>query len=181
MTIIIEGPDGAGKTSLITKLTEVFPELHLMGRVVRKDTTTDIDLVEWVRHDNMLTWQPNIYDRHRLISEPIYGPILRRSSPGFDSWPWMVQMTRQFYSRRPFMVYCLPPKEVVKANIYEDTANDNTAIIDVWEPIYNAYVARAAIDRSMHDAFIYDFTNAAAFNFVRNQLGTRLRRYKNER
>ena len=142
--IIVEGPDGAGKTTLIRQLQERY-ELEVAPRVVSKDTEAMTDLQVWVEDNVQRGFQDLIFDRHRLISEPIYGPILRnKQSPGFTDFPWVSHMLWRFYKSNPVIIYCLPPLETVKANIANDP--DNVVVADKIEAIYAAYAARASID-----------------------------------
>ena len=67
--IIVEGPDGAGKTTLIRQLQERWPDLAVAPRVVSKDAEAMVDLQEWVNINLSDGPQYKIFDRHRLISE----------------------------------------------------------------------------------------------------------------
>ena len=156
--LIVEGPDGAGKTTLIKKLQEHWG-LEVSPRVVSKDAEAMTDLKHWTE-DNVMTAPHNlIFDRHRLISEPIYGSILRsEQQPGFGDVQWMTAMMGQFYASDPLIIYCLPPLEVVKANIEGD--EDNTVVKNHIDAIYTAYTARAALDATLspRSTVIYDYT-----------------------
>jgi len=156
--LIVEGPDGAGKTTLIKKLQAQFG-LEVAPRVVSKDAEALVDLKHWVE-DNVITAPHKlIFDRHRLISEPIYGPVLRgEQQPGFIDTHWMTAMLGQFYAGEPLIIYCLPPLETVKANIADDP--DNMVVKDHIEGIYAAYTARAALDATLspRSTVIYDYT-----------------------
>lgn len=156
--LIVEGPDGAGKTTLIAGLAEKF-DLPIAPRVVSKDAQAMINLKQWVEHNVSTAPHPKIFDRHRLISEPIYGPILRHSQePGFSDPLWMMQQMRAFYRSNPLIIYCLPPLPVVMDNVLQ--GEDNRVVWDHIRQIYTAYCARAAIDytRSPNSVRIYDYT-----------------------
>lgn len=159
--IIVEGPDGAGKTTLIKALLERWPFLQLAPRVVSKDAEAMVDLPAWVEN-NLDHWgeKPMLFDRHRLISETIYGPVLRGSAEqGFDNVVQMMLWMRAFYLCQPIIIYCLPPLEVVKTNIWDDP--DNAVVEGKMEAIYQMYCTRAAIDEEATPArvFIYDYTS----------------------
>src|ERR687883_686991 len=95
--IIVEGPDGGGKTTLITKLSDLF-DLPIAERVVSKEARAMVDLVQWTERNVSEGSQHTLFDRHRLISEPIYGAILRdRFEPGFDDAKWLHEMMYRFY------------------------------------------------------------------------------------
>ena len=157
MTIVVEGPDGAGKTTLVKQLEDVT-QFKLMPRRVGQDTQALVDLKQWVEEDNSTRENWRLYDRHALISEPIYGPILRsQQKPCFTNPVWMKTELQRFYDRIPLIVYCLPPLEVVRRNVAND--ENNIAVADKIDSIYAAYVARACLDvAGGRHAFIYDYT-----------------------
>jgi ABC-type cobalamin/Fe3+-siderophores transport system ATPase subunit len=159
--IVVEGPDGAGKTTLIKALVEYW-QLPIAPRVVQKDTTTTINIAHWVENNVRQGWQPLIFDRHRLISEPIYGPILRgHQDPHFTHLPWMRTQLGRFYESQPLVIYCLPPLWVVVNNCKNDETNDNSAVLEKIEAIYMAYTARAVLDLSLRPGttWLYNYAD----------------------
>lgn len=155
--IIVEGPDGAGKTTLIKELVKVTG-LPVAPRVVSKDTEALVDLPTWVDDNLQAGFQNLIFDRHRLISEPIYGPILRvEQQEGFSSFSRVVDWVFKFYNLNPIIIYCLPPLSEVRKNLKDD--QDNKAVVGRIDSIYAAYVAKAANDlRHSSRVFYYDYT-----------------------
>lgn len=145
----MEGPDGGGKTSLIQRLQE---QLHLdvAPRAVNKDTEAMVDLRVWVDENLDAGFQQLIFDRHRLISELIYGPIMRPQAPepGFLDLTWLGPRMDRFYAIKPVIIYCLPSLRAVEDNVWDDP--DNAAIRDKIRAIYQGYICRAAIDYHVH-------------------------------
>lgn len=164
--IVVEGPDGGGKTTLIqgiTALTGLYPE----KRVVDKDTNALVPLRDWVVGD-MMSWpRAALYDRHRLISEPIYGPLMRRLNDGFQDLDWVSESFAKFYSSGPVIIYCLPPYEVVYNNVKRDP--DNKAIFPHIKQIYDLYHLQAARDLSLGGFYTlhWDYTNDDLENFLK--------------
>lgn len=157
--IIVEGPDGAGKSTLIKQILNEFPQLSVAPRVVSKETEALVDLRVWVDNHFLEDTKNVIFDRHRLISEPIYGPILRRQNqePGFTDRDWMYDsLVKLYIHTKPLVIYCLPPLEVVKANLANDP--DNVKVVDSIDAIYCAYVAKSSIDAITGRAFVWDYT-----------------------
>lgn len=156
--IIVEGPDGAGKTTLIKSLQELTG-FEVAPRVVSKETKALFDLQVWVEENLDTGDQDIIYDRYRLISEFIYGPVLRvQQQPGFTDLDWTLNMLSQLYELEPIIIYCLPPLDVVKANLANDP--DNTQVVNHIEQIYTAYLQRASLDVIMRPTrtILYDYT-----------------------
>lgn len=126
--LIVEGPDGAGKTSLVTRLsTDLRIPVH--ERSANSDSSAT-HTGEVSRGANLAAWaykdvitmpdQPfSIYDRHCLISEFVYGPITR----GYLD-PNMMSTTIHFLIRtmaeKCFVVFCRPPNEEITKNVSLD-------------------------------------------------------------
>ena len=155
--IIIEGIDGGGKSTLLKTLQKQYPELPVSPRVVGKDTHALVDLRVWVEASLAQGFQEKFFDRYRLVSEFIYGPILRGvPEPGFSDFRWVKGALMSFYELNPIIIYCIPPLETVKANLEGDP--DNTAVVEHIPAIYSAYLHRAALDSLRGVGIIYDYT-----------------------
>jgi len=120
--IIIEGCDGAGKTTLITHLMEYLP-LVQHARASDSKTGPVPNLSDWIQIDLMQLEErpsdldPYIYDRHPLISELLYGPIRWHNRTGplgsFRSREWIVKQQRRM-ANLSTLVICSPPYEEVE-------------------------------------------------------------------
>jgi hypothetical protein len=141
--LIVEGPDGAGKSTLVERLSKDL-DMYVMPKVVDKDTNPMVNLVQWVHDDVTSGLKRAMYDRHRLISEPIYGPVIRsRMEPGFDNPRWLREYQRKFRELEPFVIFCIPPIEAVLSNV--DGDQDNIVVKEHIELIYWLYFNLAAI------------------------------------
>jgi hypothetical protein len=115
MLIVVEGVDASGKSTLLEASRTIRDRYFVLVRhscrplrpehitsLLKQTEDTGIDVV---------------LDRHPLISEPIYGPILRNHDLARD-WSkgddWMVTSWIKTIDR---IVYCRPPIEVIKANL----------------------------------------------------------------
>lgn len=174
--IIVEGPDGSGKSVLVNNLSKIL-QLPVATKVVGSDTEPLVNLREWTENNVARGFQPVIFDRHRLISEPIYGPAIRtRQDADFYDLAWLSQMMGQFYVAKPIIIYCLPDIYTVRENVLrEDT--DNAVVRNHIAAIYAGYVARATIDQAHGVGRLYNYKTTRMddlVGWVRNKLEGRL-------
>lgn len=163
--IIVEGPDGGGKTTLLKRLAKDL-DLKIAPRVVNRKAEPMVDLVQWVHLNLRQGFQPMLFDRHRLISEPIYGPALRNSiQTGFDDPIWLNEALFRLYFRvKPVVIYCLPPFDVVWENVMKDEDN---SIFHGWgealKHVYWAYFNKALTDHVLYSrTFMFNYTSEHA-------------------
>lgn len=154
--IIVEGPDGAGKSTLVKLLSEKL-NLPVAAKVVSSDTQPMTDLVAWTESNVAAGFQRTIFDRHRLISEPIYA-CFRDGDPtaSFMDLGWLAEQMWHFYQVKPILIYCLPRLQTVVANV-KNPSTDNGAVAEWIEHIYAGYVARAAADMSRGLVKLYNY------------------------
>lgn len=166
--IIVEGPDGGGKTSLISELQKILG-FEVMPRPCTSDNAVDPEtLRDWVDKDLSLpVHHHGFYDRHPLVSEPIYGPIIRgRMAEGFNEVKWLKSRLRMLRARNPLYIFCLPPLEVVLKNITKGHDHSTKHLRGVHthaRALYEMYCAKAATEASNAYAdsqvFIWDYTD----------------------
>ncbi|QDP45221.1 thymidylate kinase [Gordonia phage Mayweather] len=167
MSIIIEGPDGAGKTALINQLHRDIPALRLHARFVepqtgRKDPKT---LFNHVYSDDLLGNRRVIYDRHPCISEYIYSHVLDRPIADRFISLGAYEMQRRLYSSA-HVVFCLPPFDVVQSCV---GAEDQMAGVEGnIDRLYRAYEIRAV--QYMGPSHIYDWTETTAYQHLLSSL-----------
>lgn len=157
--IILEGPDGGGKTTLLKRLCE---DTRLPAHPRASDSLTGpvADLYGWTKND-LKTWdsQPlSIYDRHPLTSEHIYGPTVRgQARPGFEMKNKELAYLRRFFRDHILLIVCLPPIGVVRENITNDP-NQMRGVVENIDYIYDCYRMMPLIwPLSCHVA-MYDYT-----------------------
>jgi hypothetical protein len=99
VNIILEGPDGGGKSTLASFLaSELRYRVHASEGPIRHDR----DMLQ--RYTTYLLKRRTIFDRLALISEPIYGPLFQRRPPTDDE----MKIIWEFYRLRPLIIYCRP-------------------------------------------------------------------------
>jgi hypothetical protein len=108
MIVIVEGPDGSGKSTFVNRMRERISVPISIIRSSKPPTSPDDirSYIDWVRlfPGSGLNL---IFDRFVGISERIYGPILRGSS----KYPRdVIYALESVFSRDSLMViYCRPP------------------------------------------------------------------------
>lgn len=118
--IIVEGPDGAGKSTLVESLSKEFAlevgergvaDRSKLYTVTRQDTYTALS--EAVKGNEL----PQIWDR-LFFSELVYAPMAERK-PEFSEEE-SITIKRVMQALGIPIIVCLPPFKVVEKNI-EDT------------------------------------------------------------
>lgn len=173
--LVIEGPDGAGKSELVKYLSAAL-DLPVARRIadsktgVRgKDLATyvDEDMSRWANYisrdpvinrsafsDMSVPTPSRIYDRYPLISEPIYGLHVRKGPQSRFLTPWYAGAWQKFLAFEPLVVFCLPPYETVAGNV-----SPNRDMDGVWRNIsmlYQAYHVEAL--KYQGHCMIYNYT-----------------------
>lgn len=155
--IIVEGPDGAGKSSLVEKLARDL-DLPVAEKAVSGSMQSLVSLKHYVDQAIDKGWHPVLYDRFALISSPIYTAFSRRTAPqeGFDDFTWSSTAYSRFRDLAPTTIICLPPFETVWQNCQRDEDNKrlfpNRAVLG---SVYWLYFNLAARNPS---TFVYDYT-----------------------
>lgn len=138
--IILEGPDGGGKTTLAKRLMADL-DLPLHKRASDSLSGPVVDLYAWTV-DDITTWhsQPlSLYDRHPLTSEHIYGPHVRgQVRPGFEMTNPGISRMRRYMRKHAVIVLCLPPLSVVRENVAGEI-EQMPGVVENIEYIYESY------------------------------------------
>lgn len=165
--IVVEGPDGSGKTTLVNRLCTEFG-IEVRPRACTSDGGPVEDLPGWIRRDLLMNPDYGIYDRYPLISEMIYGPTLRsdadRLGRNEEQLNWLLE---QFYNNHPLIIYCLPPQMVVRANVASSHDGDTPhlqGVLKYVDTLWAAYWYRYNLDLSVEGklhVMRWDYTSSA--------------------
>jgi hypothetical protein len=143
--IIIEGPDGAGKTTLVAHLS------HVLGLPVHERASSSKggprpDLYEWTMQDMTKHHTANhdgevfIYDRYPLISEPVYGLHVRHEvMPPFDEEPFLSEVRESLYISS-VVVWCLPSLDTVCQNVFANAKSQMPGVTLNINKVHQAYM-----------------------------------------
>lgn len=156
--IILEGPDGAGKTTLRDRInTDWSGEFVIQARAVTSDARSMVPIGEYIETELGRGFGPRLYDRFALISSPNYMMLPNRTFVEPMTDPLWLQMQHHKMRRiDPAIIYCLPPLDVVMANVMADSSSK--VMHEHAEQVYLNYVAYIARDWST-SSMIYDYTN----------------------
>ncbi len=133
--VVIEGMDGSGKTTLINSLRK--SGLSFWGIFRSKPIKTLQEL------EHFLLWMGSIppkqlviLDRHPIISEEVYGPILRNENLNQYLDPLLL---RHQLKKIHLLIYCDPPFGIVYENICK--GDHLKGVLDHSQEIYVKYTS----------------------------------------
>lgn len=163
--IVVEGPDGAGKSSLAAKLSESLG-VEIAEKAVSGEARAMVSIVKYVEGSMEAGFRRVIYDRHALISSPIYTAALRKSEPneGFGDFRWLAMTYDRWRQIAPLVIVCLPPFEHAWKNCQKDEFN--AALFPTREvlfAVYSLYFNLAARNPSI---LLYDYTRHDAEDLI---------------
>jgi len=107
MSIIVEGMDNTGKSTLCRALAERF-YLPIINRQGRPDPVTLMQQI----NSFVLLDPPAIFDRHPLISERVYSEVLGRNDIFRKTLTWDFYLMRLWLDN-PLIIYCRPPLDTI--------------------------------------------------------------------
>ena len=159
MSIIVEGPDGSGKTTLIQDLQGHFPYLELHPRFCTSKGGPLDDLAGLVYKDVKSRATHFIYDRHPTVSEYVYNTAI----PGREVRPAFLTdamgRVRGRVARHSLMIWCMPPLTEVARNVERNAEDEMPGVVDNIEEIYRQYQMHRLMWPGR--AVTYDYTNSA--------------------
>jgi Molybdopterin-guanine dinucleotide biosynthesis protein len=134
MQLIVEGPDGSGKTTLVERIEREYG-LTRRPRAVSSEAKALRPIDDYVEEELAAGPGLRFYDRFALISSPMYIP-LHATMPGrFNDRDWLLMVNELFWNHDPVIIVCLPPIEEVRKNVAGD---DNNKV--VWDKIDQYYL-----------------------------------------
>lgn len=147
--IIVEGPDGAGKSTLIRNLRLAYPTLKLAPRACTSlaGPLSGDDLVFWLKEYGAMDGY--IYDRHPCISGPVYNSVYA-DPPEERTWS-RIQGTFYELRENATVVYCRPPRRKIVLAVNESAQMRGVdrnihRIIDTYDAIMSSMVPHERYD-----------------------------------
>lgn len=176
--IIVEGPDGSGKTTLAKKLSDLYGlEYSRPPEAVLSSTKGPggIALVDWWNNELASDGlSKKVYDRCFFISDPIYQQAQASRDLLIDG-PQLVRGIMKLWNVEPIIIFCLPPWEVQIANVRQkdrgrlEGVGDNALL-----KISNAYWAYYAMwsNGLFENIRLYNYTDENSWGYLEKYLET---------
>lgn len=178
-SIIIEGPDGAGKTRLAKELLTYLGSISAGLGYKHLGQRFDLDAINfflWHSEEILAAAkEPTLLDRS-FHSERVYGKVMRNGEDRLGDLGFS-NLSQLAHSCSIPVIYCLPPWEVVRENWLEkrkEKWNPETRqgdYVDAEEKarsIYFEYTKLSHRDTGRH--FVYDYTGTDSFRLLKEFL-----------
>lgn len=133
------------------------------------------DLFTWAMRD-VRTWNQQplaVYDRHPLVSEYIYGPIIRNHVDPKFIRAGTAPVMRDFLNNS-LLIFCLPNFETVQVNAGSD--DQMPGVVDHLEGIYVSYWHSYLTMQPR--PFRYDFTRSGSYQEVKAMVRMHMANWK---
>lgn len=167
--IIVEGPDGAGKTTLVAEL-ETRLGITRQPRAVTKEAKSLTPIDQYITAELAQGFGLRLYDRFALISSPMYMHLPDRTFAGAMKDPiWLEEAYRVFAAVDPVVILCLPPLETVLANVIGDEDNEvvQSSIETIYLNYHNWYCQQKA--RLNTSVLLYNYDETEPWKVTRQQ------------
>lgn len=175
--LIVEGPDGAGKTTLIKDIVKQLQSwttalsVKEPVKVIKSPGPLGEGLFEWAVNALSRAIEPVVFDRFPLFSEIVYGPILRRkllmNRTQFD------ELKTLLIDWNPLVVYCRPPTSTLTES--SKTEEQMEGVLGNLKQIINNYDHHLLFWMRDFRVFHYDFTQPENKELLRVVIDTYVR------
>jgi hypothetical protein len=156
--IIVEGPDGAGKSTLVSRI-EVDWNLTRVPKAVTSTAESLFPIGKYIEDELAKGFSMRVYDRFALISSPRYLMFENRTFVDPMTNPDWLKIQHHRLSRiDPVIIYCLPPLDTVVKNLMREDNSGGKALKNI-EEIYYGYLDFYARDAYNTSTMVWDYTN----------------------
>lgn len=165
MIIVVEGPDGSGKSTFARALSNFLHCIYIKSEVRPvKDVFYPLDYHRFLRNIDADVGNV-VSDRHVIVSEPIYGSIIRGG-----------HILREDDIRRAasdcFAVYCRPPTPTILQNI--ESSEQMKGVVDNAHDLIREY-DRVMLRLPFKQVMTFDYTSQTTNELCQHILQRSLR------
>jgi hypothetical protein len=166
--IILEGLDNTGKTSLQGRLCQEYGLEGVHSPGPHESETVLSWVIEAFNKDRGV---PVIYDRFPLISEEVYGNVLRGGNI-LNASPLGLQLQERMEKEvRPLIIYCKPPEEVI-SNWNDREQMDG--VVDNYKVLLAAYDTLMMTLRTKYSTVSYNYCHPNDYGRVLDKIDSHL-------
>ena len=159
MIIILEGPDGAGKTTLSESLRQRLQSSHMVHVVkhgpYKGVASEDLCRIYFRAMTPALTFNDHVIMDRSWLSEPIYGEVYRNGDNRIDM-PRRRMLERAALSRGAVVIHCQPDFEVCAKAFSSRTEDEYLDNLAQLQQVYDGYETLA--QRTALPTIHYDYT-----------------------
>lgn len=147
--IVVEGPDGTGKSTLIRQLQDAYPGLKIAPRACTSlaGPLSGNGLVNWLKKYGVMVGY--VYDRHPCISGPVYDAVYANPVEGWAG-DWVRGAFREILDNAR-IIYCRPPRREIVKSVNESAQMGGVErnihrIIDTYDAIMGNMLSHERYD-----------------------------------
>lgn len=173
--IIVEGPDGAGKTTLIERLCQIFGLDTGKRGTDNRDLLWTVTVPDTMRALSMAVWgstAPQIWDR-LYYSDFVYAPLsVTPRSVAFNA-SQQGHVDKVIEALRCPIIVCLPPQDVVMSNggTKHEMEGVNENLLSIFTEYHRmTYRPGDALKAFPDHRIVYDYTLDGSFQLVLDEL-----------
>jgi GTPase SAR1 family protein len=177
--IVVEGPDGAGKTTLAKGICEKFDlEYRRPDTLTSTQGPVGSDIVRWWHDQFHPITRRAVYDRAFWVSELMYQPVMR-GRPLISDGPDIAHQIFDAWEAEPMVVFCLPPWEVSREIIRAQSIKLAGVNEEDLEKIHWGYHAQYALwSNALFEGVIsWDFTKDKSPDYIYRHVQSYLERH----
>ena len=172
--IVVEGPDGAGKSTLVRHICKKFHLKEGTRLTANRDEiwkTTRLDTFGAINDEFLGESRPRVWDRLGVWSDPIYSKFSIPERKCAFTMHEVATVNEMFRMMEWLLIFCLPPKLDVINNVAE--THQMKGVSEHIDGIYEAY---ANLQVMSQYAVLYNYRFEGALAIIDDEVARYLDR-----